>query len=919
MTGAVCEGSDFEAVGAIKDSFGYHPYRCSAVRIACGVFLSAAHCGPSNTTANGQYTTWFQDKDGNRTVLWDEAVIPDAYWPPDNSSAALSSKIRDIALYFGREEDCSSLPTAVLPALPDDEVASGTVLSDLTLVGIGSFISGSSGLCHPGDGTCRYEEGAGTAVANTLRVNNAQSGPGDSGGPLFLGPPLDHGVAPKVIGVLSAAEGNCEVGTSYYTSLLWSGNASLEAPVDWIRRELAERDPDGDGYYTPIDRCEGWDDNDNADGDFLPDGCDPCPYEPHPVEIADPDNDEICNINAPDGSGDNCPTVANPDQKNTNLVVEIANDAAQVGDKCEPVPQPVFEPQEQLEQSNYECHAIGHGGIGYTVCWSRYALASDGPNLTFNPRGSFNLKPQPPITDEASGGEEHQVPVLQTDFRYCVHHPPDANCFAPTAIDESYLSTSLGDEDEASLFHRVRVSDVPPLHSSMGLATYATSQPEKNLAWDWVSDFDRWRSGWGSSWVPDPEPGLDVNSLDRGRFWMHGVTDVGMKNASASWKTTTGVHPSNVDPDGAEHLANHYVDVFPTNDRATWDAHKIIYIEPETFWQRPCFDCGEINPEDLLDLYGDPIDERAWFNQFESRLITKLGDDVGVVLPDGRAVLLSEERVSASVRQFLGGNDPIVPYCEANPRLRNGQQAADFLVVAEDGTNIITPIFARGMRFATPVRAEAMLTSTEEQSEPSPRTDFVPVYSRSTARLFVIGGTESATGELTGEIWQQATTELDGWSRLPLTDYTPGKVLAATYSYRDNHLWILDEVTHGRHLSKARLTRVQAGTGEAEVLGTWPRLKLFESHWMMLDRDGSVLLFASSSRTRAHWVFKLDPDSGGLVGMRRRNGMLAVRPSVDMDGYSFLVQSRASQPPTVVRRADLHLVPTGWLVIGQCL
>ena len=104
--------------------------------------------------------------------------------------------------------------------------------------------------------------------------------------------------------------------------------------------------------------------------------------------------------------------------------------------------------------------------------------------------------------------------------------------------------------------------------------------------------------------------------------------------------------------------------------------------------------------------------------------------------------------------------------------------------------------------------------------------------------------------------------------------------------------------------------------GEAHVVGTWPRLKLFEKHWLMLDRDGSVLLFASSTHTRAHWVFKLDPEQGTLEGMRRTKGMLAVRPSVDMGGYSFLVQRGASERPTVVRKSDLDLVPAPWQKLG---
>jgi hypothetical protein len=144
-------------------------------------------------------------------------------------------------------------------------------------------------------------------------------------------------------------------------------------------------------------------------------------------------------------------------------------------------------------------------------------------------------------------------------------------------------------------------------------------------------------------------------------------------------------------------------------------------------------------------------------------------------------------------------------------------------------------------------------------------------------------------------------------------------VIAATYSYRDRHLWILDEVDTDHHLALSRLTRVNSGTGEAEVLRTWPRLKRFEKHWLVLDRDGGVLLFASSAHTQAYWVFKLDPDDGTLVGMRRSKGMLAARPFVDPGGYSLLWQRRASDRPVVVRKTDLDLVPAAWQAVGGCL
>jgi acetyltransferase-like isoleucine patch superfamily enzyme len=57
-----------------------------------------------------------------------------------------------------------------------------------------------------------------------------------------------------------------------------------------------------------VDICPGGDDNQNADGDSLPDFCDVCPLDAE----NDVDGDGIC------GDIDNCPSVPNPEQTDLN-------------------------------------------------------------------------------------------------------------------------------------------------------------------------------------------------------------------------------------------------------------------------------------------------------------------------------------------------------------------------------------------------------------------------------------------------------------------------------------------------------------------------------------------------------------------------------------------------------------------------
>ncbi|MGM0577988.1 MAG: DUF7507 domain-containing protein, partial [Myxococcota bacterium] len=70
-----------------------------------------------------------------------------------------------------------------------------------------------------------------------------------------------------------------------------------------------QTDSDGDGTGDACDDCDRGDDTLDSDGDGTPDACDVCPYDPDD----DIDGDGVC------GDVDNCPTVANTDQTDSDL------------------------------------------------------------------------------------------------------------------------------------------------------------------------------------------------------------------------------------------------------------------------------------------------------------------------------------------------------------------------------------------------------------------------------------------------------------------------------------------------------------------------------------------------------------------------------------------------------------------------
>jgi hypothetical protein len=212
----------------------------------------------------------------------------------------------------------------------------------------------------------------------------------------------------------------------------------------------------------------------------------------------------------------------------------------------------------------------------------------------------------------------------------------------------------------------------------------------------------------------------------------------------------------------------------------------------------------------------------------------------------------------------------------------------------------------------------AALASLTPAGTPSPRTGFRAVYSRMMGWLLLVGGTDTATGKPAREIWARST---DGgsWSRITTKGYAPETVLAATFSYGDRRLWILDETAFGP-VKMGRLARVDVATGSAEVIGKWPRVRLFDRYWLVADRDGALLFTASSSKLRRHFVIRirLDAPHPRVAGVHMGGFELVGPPVVDGDGY-WLVGKAKADTMHAVRAATLQGSTGGWGHVGACM
>jgi hypothetical protein len=143
-----------------------------------------------------------------------------------------------------------------------------------------------------------------------------------------------------------------------------------EQPGDGVC-SLGQEDTDLDGAGDACDRCPGFDDTSDGDGDFVPDDCDICPSAPDPgQEDTDSDGEgDACDVDddndgVADVTPDNCPLtpngptqgtcfegltgtlcLANPecDDPPTDGVCSLAQEDADtdgLGDVCDPTPVP---------------------------------------------------------------------------------------------------------------------------------------------------------------------------------------------------------------------------------------------------------------------------------------------------------------------------------------------------------------------------------------------------------------------------------------------------------------------------------------------------------------------------------------------------------------------------------------------------
>lgn len=652
-------------------------------------------------------------------------------------------------------------------------------------------------------------------------------------------------------------------------------------------------DPDGDGVPEDVDNCPGisnpW--QTDTDGDGIGDACELCACDPS--ADPDPDGDGVCTIEC-NGPGDNCPNVPNKFQENCNRDAEIAQDAKLLGDACDPVPCPLFKP------------IMNTSIVPGTILNGKGHSVSELQHLRFTPLGSFRR--------DATAPTEVPAVVPETHYRFCIHNDLElVNCFAEDAAREDvYLNVAASriEEDKESLWHRVKMS-FTAVGAPDGQRTDVTGSLY-NRHWQWAQDFLYWSStAWGNTWVPSGDKGFDKLPYPlAGRFWAHGQTKIGTLDTTLG----TGFHEhKDIPSQPADFLANHFEPVNPYSRQV--DLIGPIGVPFFPIIVRDCPHCGPV--------LGVP-DSDCSICSLES-LVTQPFNISRVLLvqPDVEPGVLTEAGTLTALRAPIGNTlatsfaSDLVWLNQAEPSvyLGWGARAPVAVGLTRDGTALVERVFYAGgrvlgqadLRRGGDGPIDMLFTSASSQA----RFDFTGVYSRSSGRVFLLGG-RSADGTPVQDVWIRSLSE-EVWQAVPPSEAL-GKVLAATYSHLDRLLWLVDELpAHPAAFVTRRVLTFEPDSGRVRVV--FERRSPINSftHALFTDRDGSVVLALGGKAPPRHRLvrFRRADGSPTIELSKPLLGEFAMTPVADEAGYWLVKRPPGAKKPLQAERLDrLPLEPT---------
>jgi len=460
---------------------------------------------------------------------------------------------------------------------------------------------------------------------------------------------------------------------------------------------------------------------------------------------------------------------------------------------------------------------------------------------------------------------------VKTDYLFCeINNGVGLNC-GSKFIDDAVLDKvhpGQGPNPEFPYLHaRMKKAGVKVFSQE----TLSYPGPLSSRRWLYQTDYSFWVSANQIDPVPGCDPSLHVCSHMDGRFWTHGRTTKGTYDNAVG--TGYALKKDKLTADG-KGLSNHYFWLAPDASYSRLIASPVATKPPFFLWK----------------TLPDP--QPVWWDGFareDSFLVGLPGGGYGLARAGGRAL---------AVDPFIGNDlktklaDGSLVWASAvEPFLTSGASgpADGFHAIAfkGNGTDVVEGVLRQGALVGTTV--DFARTPPPRPGSPAPRKGFTTVFTRAEDRAFVLGGTALANSAPLHDIWMRPVDGAGEWSEVVLDNFTLGDVLAATWSYRDHRLWVLDErVLSGNNI--ARLVRIDIYRGLVTMVGEWTRKSEFQRQWLWLDRDGVVFLAATSKNHHAIARFLVPPlVAPGTIGvtMAIDPHPLAFAPIADGDGYSL--------------------------------
>ena len=389
-----------------------------------------------------------------------------------------------------------------------------------------------------------------------------------------------------------------------------------------------------------------------------------------------------------------------------------------------------------------------------------------------------------------------------------------------------------------------------------------------------------------------------------GTLWRSASTLVGF-SVPGVLGAFTGLHPSDVP------IADHYFDIEPDRTKA----FRILGRPLQLALPRRFRDPGPLAI--LWPFLGVPRDFSRRFLPATEIVVRDFEAGLAAVQDDGAGVLLGSSPVAgrpAAVSRLFESvfQSGLVWASAVEPNVRVGGSLGSVLALAlsADGTaqKNAAIVTENGVLVSVTETESSVTIDSGVGTAPSPRHDFSAVYSRAVRGVYVIGGTARATETPVGDVWFRPVG--GSWTELHYAGYTPAVVLAATYSFADQGLWVLDQFTDSDHEPRLRLSLLDPHGGFASQLATWRPSEGFHRWFFSIDRDGSILLTRATERRYVTVRLRTERTSlprAHITSIFGQEGTLLMAPVVDDNNYAFLTRHpesgiRLRREPTLASR-----------------